>query len=67
MHCALSGKDEKRIRDRFQFPDSVRIRILSDEDRACQSYVDEAYFYEADFISGLRLRLHVHPFIREDK
>ena len=25
--CALLGKDEKRIRDRFQFPDSVRIRI----------------------------------------
>ena len=60
--CALSRKDEKRIRDRFQFPDSVRIRIPSDKDRACHSYADEVYFYEADFISGFRLP--VHPFIR---
>ena len=25
------GKDEQRIRDRFQFPDSVNIRIPNDE------------------------------------
>jgi len=61
--CALLEKDEKRIKDRFQFPDSVRIRILSDEDRACHSYADEVCFYEADFTSGLRLP--VHHFVRE--
>ena len=61
--CALSGKDAKWSRDRFQFPDSVKIRIPSDEDRACHSYADEVCFYEADFTSGLRLL--VHPFIRE--
>ena len=51
------------LRDRFQFPNSVRIRILSDEDRACHSYVDEFCFYKVDFTSGFRLL--VHPFIRE--
>ena len=61
--CALSRKDEKWSRDRFQFPDSVKIRIPSDEDRACHFYADEVCFYEADFTSGLRLL--VHPFIRE--
>ncbi|XP_075645351.1 uncharacterized protein LOC142616363 [Castanea sativa] len=61
--CALSGKDEKQIRDKFQFPDSVKIRISSDEDRACHSYTNEVCFYEADFTSGLPLP--VHPFIRE--
>ena len=63
ISCALLGKDEKQIRDRFQFPNSIRIRILSDEDRACHSYVDEVCFYEADFASGLRLP--VHPFVRK--
>ena len=63
MCCALLGKDEKQIRDRFQFPNSIRIRILSDEDRAYHSYVDEVCFYEADFASGLRLP--VHPFVRK--
>ena len=33
--CSLSKKDEKWIRDIFQFPDFVKIRILSDEERAC--------------------------------
>ena len=60
--CALSGKYEKRIKDRFQFPDLLRIRIPSDEDRAYHSYADEVCFYEADFTSGLSLP--VHPFVR---
>lgn len=61
--CFLTGKYEKRIRDRFQFPNSVRIRIPSDEDRACHSYADEVYFYEANFTSGLCFP--AHPFVRE--
>ena len=63
IQSTLSEKDEKRIRDRFQFPDSVRIRISSDEDRACHLYADEVYFYEANFASGIRLP--IHPFVRE--
>ena len=63
ISCSLTRKDKKRIRDRFQFPDSVKIRIPNDEQRACHSYADEVCFYEADFTSGLRFL--VHPFIRE--
>ena len=58
IQSTLSEKDEKRIRDRFQFLDSVRIRISSDEDRACHLYADEVYFYEANF-----LVVFVFPFI----
>ena len=47
--CSLMGKDEQRIKDRFQFPDSVKIRILSDTERACHSYANKVCFYEADF------------------
>ncbi|KAL0012193.1 hypothetical protein SO802_007301 [Lithocarpus litseifolius] len=61
--CSLMRKDEKQIRDRLQFPDSVRIRISSDEDRACHSYADEVCFYEADFTSGLRFP--TYPFVRK--
>ena len=63
IQCALLEKDEKQIRDRFQFPDLFRIKISSDEDRACHSYADDVCFYEADFASGLRLP--VRPFVRE--
>ena len=63
ISCSLSEKDEKRIRDRFQFPDSVKIRIPSDEERTYHSYADEICFYEADFTSGLRFP--IHPFVRE--
>ena len=56
-------KDEKRIRNRFQFPSSVKVRIPNDDDRACHSYADEVCFYEANFISGLHFL--VHPFFRE--
>ena len=61
--CSFTRKDEKRIKDRFQFPNSIKIWILSDEERACHSYVDEVCFYEADFTSGLHFT--VHPFVRE--
>lgn len=61
--CSLRGKDEKRIRDWFQIPSSIKIRILDGDDRACHSYVNELCFYEADFVSGLRIP--IHPFIRE--
>ena len=63
ISCSLTGKDEKQIRDMFQFPNSIKIRIPSDEERACHSYADEVCFYDAGFTSGLRL--HVHPFVRE--
>ena len=63
ISCSLSEKDEKRIRDRFQFPDFVKIRILSDEEKACHSYADEICFYKANFNSGLCFP--IHPFVRD--
>ena len=61
--CSLMGKDVQRIRDRFQFPDSVKIRIPSDEERACHLYANEVCFYEADFTSCLHFPVHL--FVRE--
>ena len=63
ISCSPSEKDEKWIRDRFQFPDSVKIRIPSDKERACHSYANEVCFYEADFTSSLCFP--VHPFNRD--
>ena len=61
--CSLKEKDEKRIKNRFQFPSSIKVRIPNDDDKACHSYVDEVCFYEVDFVSGLRFPVHL--FIRE--
>ena len=41
----------------------IRIRIPSDEDRACHSYANEVCFYEVYFTKGLHLP--VHPFVWE--
>ena len=60
--CSLKKKDKKRIRDRFQFPSFVKIRIPDSDDRACHSYADKVCFYEVDFVSGHCLP--VHPFIK---
>ena len=61
--CSLKEKDEKRIRDRFQFLSFVKIRIHDGGDKDCHSYADEVCFYEVDFDSGLCFP--VHPFIRK--
>ena len=63
ISCSLAGKDEQRIKDRFQFLDFVKISILSDKETTCNSHADEVCFYEADFTSGLRFP--VHPLVRE--
>ena len=44
ISCSLMGKDEQWIMDRFQFLDSLKIRISSDEERAYHSYADEVCF-----------------------
>lgn len=59
----MRGKEKGRIRSRIQFPSSIRVRIPSDDDRACRSYADEVCFYEANFVNGLRFL--IHPFLRE--
>ena len=60
------GLDEEtvsRFKDRFQFPERVRVRRPTNEDRACHFFPGEVCFYEAAFTCGLRLP--VHPFIME--
>ena len=61
--CTLKWKDEGRIRNRFQFPSLVKVKIPNDDDRACHSYTDKVCFYEANFVGGLRFP--IHPFLRE--
>ena len=52
--CDLKEKDEERIRDRFQFPSSIRLRIPNSDNRAYHSYANEVCFYDADFVSCVR-------------
>ncbi len=53
----------QRIRDRYQIPDDVVLRILDPDERACLSKYDDMAFYEVDFNSGLRFPLQL--FMRE--
>ena len=62
----LSIVDEeglKKIRDRYQIPDDVVLRILNPDERACSSKYDDVAFYEIDFNAGLRFPLQ--PFMRK--
>ena len=61
--CGLDAKTIARFKDKFQFPERVRVCRPSDEDRACHFFLGEMCFYEAAFSCGLRFP--VHPFIME--
>ena len=61
--CGLDEETVSRFKDRFQFPERVRVRRPTNEDRACHFFPGEVCFYEAAFTCGLRLP--VHPFIME--
>jgi len=61
IHCFLREKDEKRIRDGFQFPSSIKIRIPNVDNRACHFYTDKRCFLRltslVDFVSPSILSL----------
>ena len=61
--CGLDVETVSRFKDRFQFPERVRVRRPNSEDQACHFFLDKVCFYEAAFTCGLRLP--VHPFIME--
>ena len=61
--CGLDEETVSRFKDRFQFPERVRVRRPTNEDRACHFFPGEVCFYEVAFTCGLRLP--VHPFIME--
>ena len=52
-----------RFKDRFQFPERVRVHLPSEEDPACHFFLGEVCFYESTFACGLRFP--VHPFLME--
>ena len=61
--CGLDTDTLGRFRDRFQFPERVRVRLPNEEDRACHFFPGEVCFYESAFVCLLRFL--VHPFLME--
>ena len=61
--CGLDVETVNRFKDRFQFPEQVRVRLPKDEDRACHFFLGEVCFYELAFSCGLRFP--IHPFLME--
>ena len=61
--CGLDDETVGRFKDGFQFPERVRVRRPTNEDRACHFFPGEICFYKAAFTCGLRLL--IHPFIME--
>ncbi len=59
----MNNEGLQRIKDRYQIPDDVVLRIPDPDERACSSKYDDVAFYEADFKVGLRFPLQ--SFIRE--
>ena len=57
--CALDDETLSRFKNRFQFPDRVRVRQPRKEERACHFLPGEVCFYEVAFLSGLRLPVHL--------
>ena len=51
--CGLDADIVSRFKDRFQFPEWVRVRRPNDEDRACHFFSGEVRFYESAFTCGL--------------
>ena len=59
--CGLDGETLSRFRDKFQFPERVKVRLPHKKERACQLSPSEVCFYEVAFQCGLRFP--IHPFI----
>ena len=61
--CGLDDDTLSRFKDRFQFPNRVKVRLPSKGEHACNFFSGEVCFYESSFSCGLRLL--VHPFLME--
>ena len=53
--CGLDDDTLSRFKDRFQFPDRVRVCLPSKGERACNFFPREVCFYESSFSCGLRI------------
>ena len=47
--CDLDGDTLSRFKNRFQFPDRVRVRLPRKKDWACHFFPREVCFYEVAF------------------
>ena len=61
--CGLDADTLGRFKNRFQFPERVRVRLPNEKDRACHFFPGEVCFYESAFVC--ELRFPVHPFFME--
>ena len=61
--CGLDDETLSRFKDKFLFPDKVKVHLPCEEERACHLFPRKVCFYKATFLC--RLRLPVHPFIME--
>ena len=61
--CTLKLDVFNKFRDRLQFPEETRARLLRKGEKACAFAHGEVCFYEAAFTCSLRFP--VHPFIME--
>ena len=61
--CGLDADTLSRFKDRFQFPERVKVCLPSKGERACNLFPGEVCFYESSFSCGLRFP--VHPFLME--
>ena len=59
--CGLDDNTLGRFKDRFQFPERVKVRLPSKDEQACNFFPGEVCFYESSFACGLRFP--VHPFL----
>ena len=61
--CDLDAETLGRFKDRFQFPERVRVCLPNKEDRAYHFFPGEVCFCESTFVCGLRFP--IHPFLLE--
>ena len=58
--CGLDGDTLSRFKNRFQFPDRVRVRLPREKDWACHFFPREVCFYEVAFQCGLKGSPSIH-------
>ena len=61
--CGLDADTLSRFKDKFQFPERVRVHLPSKGEWACNLFPGKVCFYESSFSCGLRFP--VHPFLIE--
>ena len=58
--CGLDNDTLGRFKDKFQFPEWVRVRLPSKGERACNFFPGEVCFYKSSFACGLRFLVHLN-------